>query len=186
VKKHKSLPPRRDSRITSQYIPADGSVVISVARGWTGSGEVLYRLEAEKIAGALEDRKELAVIVNNLGLLLLAQLTGFNLADSLDKLPAAMAEWAHIDVKSLKQDDAQEALKIAQARLREMHSGHGVGDANDGPGDWSDCPCNGGTDQTICASAGCGFCHASEAMRDPDAQVHAQEKVAVESGWVEL
>lgn len=163
MKKHRALPGRRDTRITSQYIPADGSIVIGVARGWTGAGEVLYRLEAEKLAGMLEDRKELAAVVNNLGLLVLAQLSGFNLAESLDELPKALAQWAHIDIKALMKDDAQEALRIAQATMRALHESHGQGDADDGPSE-SDCGCRGGADQTICASAGCGFCLAAEDM----------------------
>lgn len=165
MRKHKALPPRRESRVVSQYIPADGSIVIGVAKGWTGSGEVLYRLEAEKLAGAIEDRKELAVIVNNLGLLVLAQLCQFNLAENLTELPKALAKWAHIDMKALKAEDEKdqiaEALAIAQKTLRDKHANHGHGTADDGPSD-SDCGCRGGADQMICASAGCGFCLAQK------------------------
>jgi hypothetical protein len=164
-KHHKSygLPPRRDTRITSQYIPKDGSMVISVARGFTGAGEVLYRIDAEKLAGAIEDRKELAVIVNNLGLLVLAQLCGFNLADSLDEIPKALAQWAHIDVKQLVQDDTEEALRIAQ---RTIHGKHGQPDSSGAAPAESDCGCRGeGPNQTICASFGCGFCSAAETSK---------------------
>lgn len=154
------LPPRRDCRITSQYIPSTGDIVIGVARGFTGSGEVLLKLEPEKLAGAVEDRRELAVIINNLGLLALAQLTGFNLAENLEGLPKALAKWAHIDRKVLERADAAEALRIAQQTI---HSGHGNNDAGDGP-DGSDCGCNGTDQQTICAEFGCGFCLEAEAM----------------------
>lgn len=161
MKRH-NMPNRRDSRITSQYVPADGSIVIGVARGFTGAGEVLYRIDAEKLAGAMEDRKELAVIVNNLGLLVLAQLCGFNLADSLDELPKALATWGHIDVKELERDekaDIAAALAIAQ---KTVHGEHGrESTPGDGP-DEPDCPCRGTPEQTICAGVGCGFCKAAD------------------------
>lgn len=174
MKKHKALPARRDTRITSQYIPKDGSMVISVARGWTGAGEVLYRIDAEKLAGAIEDRKELAVIVNNLGLLVLAQLSGFNLADTLEGLPKSLAQWAHIDVAALVKDDAQEALHIAQQTI---HGKHGRGTEGGGPAE-PDCECNGTETQTICARFGCGFCGATEARKAND--VH--DELVGESG----
>lgn len=160
MKKTKALPPRRDTRITSQYIPADGSTVISVARGWTGAGEVLYRIDQEKLAGAIEDRRELGVIVNNLGLLVLAQLCQFNLANSLDGIGAALATWGHIPVKeALAQDKIDEALAIAR---RTIHGKHGIESTpGDGP-DEPECACTGGADQTICAGVGCGFCRAAE------------------------
>jgi hypothetical protein len=166
VKKRQHFPPRRDSRITSQYIPDTGDILIGVARGITGGGEILYRIEPEKLAGAIEDRKELAVIVNNLGLLVLAQLSGFNLAESLDDLPRALAKWGHIEKEfdaAQAEKQVAEALAIAQKTLRDQHFDHGQGDADDGPSD-SDCGCRGGADQTICASAGCGFCRAAEDM----------------------
>jgi len=154
MKKHKALPPRRDTRITSQYVPADGSIVISVARGWTGAGEVLYRLESEKLAGIVEDRKELAVLINNLGLLVLAQLTGFNLAETLEELPKAIAKWGHIDVEALKMDDVEDALRIA-------HSTHGQHPEEDSEG--AACECTGTTAQTVCSDlAHCYYCHQAE------------------------
>lgn len=167
MKKHKKLPPRRDARIVSQYVPADGSVVISVARGWTGAGEVLYRIEADKLAGAIEDRRELAVIVNNLGLLVLAQLCSFNLAESLDELPKALAVWGHIDVKQLKVDDAQEALRIAQRTVHGVHGHHCGLDAPDfAKGETCDCACDctGTAQQIVCASNGCDLCNANERL----------------------
>lgn len=168
MKRH-NLPARRDSRITSQYIPESGDIVIGVARGFTGSGEVLYRIGAEKLAGAIEDRKELAVIVNNLGLLVLAQLCGFNLAESLDELPKALAAWGHIDVKTLIEDDeamrikevTAEALRIAQRTVHGRH-GHRCGlDAPDfAKGETCSCicECGGTSEQAVCAGNGCELC----------------------------
>lgn len=162
MKRHK-WPPRRDSRITSQFIPETGDILIGVARGITGSGEILYRLEPDKLAGAIEDRKELAVIVNNLGLLVLAQLSGFNLAESLDELPKAIAKWAHIDVQALKKDeqaDMAEALRIAQKTVHGMHGHHCGLDAPDfAKGETCDCVCSctGTLDQTICEQH-CDLC----------------------------
>lgn len=173
MKRHKQLPPRRDTRITSQYIPADGSIVISVARGWTGAGEILYRLEAEKLAGAIEDRKELAVIVNNLGLLVLAQLSGFNLADSLDELPKALAEWGHIDVKALtdaeEADNIQKALTIAQKTVHQMHGHEGGCEAREqARGECTcKCDCEGTEGQIICAQY-CDLCRDNEQLRALD------------------
>jgi hypothetical protein len=173
VKKRKAWPARQDSRITSQYIPDTGDIVIGVARGFTGAGEVLYKLTPEVLAGAIEDRRELAVIVNNLGLLVLAQLSGFNLAESLDDLPRALAKWGHMEKEfneAQMEQQKVEALAIAQKTMRDMHSGHGQGDAEDGPSD-SDCGCRGdGADQTICASAGCGFCLAAETQNERQRQ----------------
>jgi hypothetical protein len=169
VRKRSNWPARQDSRITSQYIPETGDIVIGVARGFTGAGEVLYRLTPEVLAGAIEDRKELAVIVNNLGLLVLAQLSGFNLAESLDDLPRALARWGHMEKEfdeTQREKQMAEALAIAQ---RTMHKDHGKPsnpeDPESGPAD-GDCPCRGTADQTVCASAvGCGFCAAAEAQR---------------------
>lgn len=168
MKKHRSLPARQDTRITSQFIPQDGSIVISVARGWTGAGEVLYRIDAEKLAGAIEDRKELAVIVNNLGLLVLAQLCGFNLADTLEAMPKALAQWAHIDVKALLRDDGIDAaLAIAQ---KTVHGAHGCQCEAQDPakGEVCDCTCVciGGPGQTICANLGCSLCQADQLKVD--------------------
>lgn len=123
MKKRKAWPARQDSRITSQYIPDTGDIVIGVARGFTGAGEVLYKLTPEVLAGAIEDRKELAVIVNNLGLLVLAQLTGFNLAESLEDLPRAIAKWGHMEKEFNEvQAEAQkaEALRIAQETMARL------------------------------------------------------------------
>lgn len=116
MKKRNAWPARRDSRVTSQFIPETGDIVIGVARGITGSGEVMYKITPEVLAGAIEDRKELAVIVNNLGLLVLSQLCGFNLAESLDYLPRVLAKWGHMEkafnaVAAEKQ--VAEALAIA-------------------------------------------------------------------------
>lgn len=167
MKKHHKLSTRRDTRITSQFIPQDGSIVISVARGWTGAGEVLYRIDAEKLAGAIEDRKELAVIVNNLGLLVLAQLTGFNLADTLEALPKSLAAWGHIDVKVLIKDDTAEALRIAQMA---MHGAHGdINQPDKAPNQM--CECLGTVHQTICAEW-CSLCRAAQLEVD-----NVQEKL---------
>lgn len=157
---------RRDSRITSTYSPETGEILIGVARGFTGAGEVLYRIDAEKLAGAVEDRAELAVIVNNLGLLVLAQLTGFNLAESLEELPKALAKWAHIDIKALRAAEdrdvlAQKALAIAQKTVHGKH-GHSCGlDAPDfvkGETCECTCECTGTPAQTVCVANGCRLC----------------------------
>jgi hypothetical protein len=169
VKKRKAWPARQDSRITSQYIPDTGDIVIGVARGFAGAGEVLYKLTSEVLAGAIENRKELAVIVNNLGLLVLAQLSGFNLAESLDDLPRALAKWGHMEkefTEVQREKQMTEALAIAQ---KTVHKGHGKAhEDGDGPVD-SDCPCRDMSNQTICASAvGCGFCLAAIDMKAKD------------------
>lgn len=162
--KRRDWPARRDSRITSQYNPTNGEMLIGVARGYTGGGEVLYRIDAEKLAGALEDRKELAVIVNNLGLLVLAQLCGFNLAESLDDLPKAMAVWGHIDIKALKQDDAAGALRIAQRTLHQVH-GHSCDPDGHAVECHCKCECEGTASQTICAEW-CALCRAAALETD--------------------
>jgi hypothetical protein len=42
-----------------------------------------------------------------------------------------------------------------------QHDSHGRGAEADGP-DGSDCPCRTGTDRTLCAATGCGFCRVSK------------------------
>lgn len=167
MKKRSTWPPRRDSRITSQYIPESGDIVIGVARGITGAGEILYKLTSETLAGAIDDRKELAVIVNNLGLLVLAQLAGFNLAESLDDLPSALAKWGHMEKEFnevQQQKQIAEALAIAQKTVHGQH-GHKCGlDAPDfAKGEQCECICEciGTSEQTICAGVGCDFCRAN-------------------------
>lgn len=134
MKKRKDWPARRDCRLTSQYVPDDGSIVIGVAKGGvSGAGEVMYRLESEKLAGAIEDRKELAVIVNNLGLLALSALCGFNLAESLEELPKSLAKWGHIDVAALTAEDkTEEALRIAQKTMADLAEKTECGKESDG------------------------------------------------------
>jgi hypothetical protein len=164
MKKRQHFPPRRDSRITSQYIPDTGDILIGVARGFTGGGEILYRIEPEKLAGAIEDRRELAVIVNNLGLLVLAQLSGFNLAESLDDLPRALAKWGHIEKEfdaAQAEKQVAEALAIAQKTVHQLHGHDGGCDAPDrikGEPCVCKCECAGTEAQTICANNGCELC----------------------------
>jgi hypothetical protein len=184
VKKRKTWPARQDSRITSQFIPDTGDIVIGVARGFTGAGEVLYKLTPEVLAGAIEDRKELAVIVNNLGLLVLAQLSGFNLAESLDDLPRALAKWGHMEKEfdeAQQEKQAQEALAIAQKTVHGKH-GHYCGlDAPDfAKGETCECICECTTTsaQTICANNGCELCRAME----PNEGQHSSADGIVDDG----
>lgn len=171
MKKRPHFPPRRDSRITSQYIPDTGDIIVGVARGITGGGEILYRIEPEKLAGAIEDRRELAVIVNNLGLLVLAQLSGFNLAESLDDLPRALAKWGHMEKEfdaTLAEKRVAEALAIAQKTVHQMHGHDGGCEAPDrakGEPCVCKCECTGTPNQTICAQW-CDLCKESDEGRD--------------------
>lgn len=184
MKKRNAWPARRDSRITSQFVPDTGDIVIGVAKGITGSGEILYRITPEVLAGAIEDRKELAVIVNNLGLLVLAQLSGFNLAESLEDLPRALAKWGHME-KEFNEVAAEkqvaEALAIAQKTIHQMHGHQGGCEAPDrakGEPCVCKCECYDTAVQTICAQW-CELCGAA------DGRINEQERLAVQAGWVE-
>jgi hypothetical protein len=167
MKKRNGWPARQDSRITSQYVPDTGDIVIGVARGFTGAGEVLYKLTPEVLAGAIEDRRELAVIVNNLGLLVLAQLSGFNLAESLDDLPRALAKWGHMEkefTEAQREKQMAEALAIAQKTVHGMH-GHSCDPDNGIECSGCVCECTGTPSQMICAKW-CTLCKESDEGHD--------------------
>jgi len=170
--KKRTRPETKRTTITSVYDTKTGQVLIGVDRGtYATVGQVLYRLEPEKLAGAVEDRKELAVIVNNLGLLVLAQLTGFNLAESLDGFGAALAKWGHIDVKQLTESDTDDKVREAAALViaqKTVHGKHGHRCGPDAP-DFSkgetcecECECTGTPEQTVCATNGCDLCYGDD------------------------
>lgn len=156
-------PDRRDVGIVSAYNPENGEVVVAVRRGlFAAAQDILYKIQPEVLAGACGDRKQLATIINNVGLMVVSQLCGFNLAESLDEMPKSIAKWGHIDLAALRQDDKddaeREAAALRTAQLA-MHRGHGSGAVYAGPST-EDCSCRTSSAQTICAEAGCGFCKA--------------------------
>lgn len=135
-------PERRSVTLTSAYLPGTGQVVLDVTRGaFGGSNGVLYKLDETVLAGAIEHTRELAVVINNVGLLVLSQLIGFTLGDSLEGLPAAIAKWAHIDVAELKRLAAEEAEDEARTSGGDESPDGGVrseGRGNEGGGGSSD------------------------------------------------
>lgn len=90
--------------------PHLGEVVFGVRTGQYGHPTTtVLRIEAERIAGAVEDGSELGEVVTQLGLLTLAALLRFNLAEGPDELARRFAKWAGIDLSKLKKEAEQEA-----------------------------------------------------------------------------
>jgi hypothetical protein len=112
----------------------------------------MIRVTEDELVAALDSTKEFAPVLTKLGILVLAQLTGFNLALGPDALIEHAARWAGVDVKGLR-----------EAAAAERHKGHGAGTADDGP-DEPDCPCRDGQLQAECAGHGCGFCLAAQSQ----------------------
>ncbi len=176
--KKRRTEPQRDIRVTSR-LQADGEMLISVARGKYSTGsEVLYRVEREKLLGAIKDKKELATIVNNLGLLALAQLCGFNLANSLEGMSEKLAEWGHIKLDK-PSPTPEEALMIAQ---RTVHGRHGCTCDLAAPMEECHCTCvcADTSVQTICAGIGCMIC--KRADKALTAEAHEGHRNASEVG----
>lgn len=104
---------RADAPVTAIRLVADGEIAIGIRRGLFGHpGTVMLRVDDAAIVGCVEDRSELAKLVNNVGLLVVSQLFGHNLAEGVEGLGASVAKWAGINLEALKReaeaDDAQE------------------------------------------------------------------------------
>lgn len=115
--KRLTAPKRCDVQVVSVVDPVSGDIHIGTRRGaFGGNDEVLYTAKAEDIAGACEDVSELAKLINNLGMLVLAKLTGFDLVEGKpEEWPAAIARWAHLDLQGLQAADEAESLSIRSA-----------------------------------------------------------------------
>ncbi len=93
---------KADTNIRMVRTPENG-VALGVRHGLIGHPqEVVLQVTGEKIVGGVEDVQELAEVVNQVGLLTLASLLRFNLADGPEELARALARWAGIDLKALK------------------------------------------------------------------------------------
>lgn len=93
---------RADVNLIALNRPSDDEVLIGVRQGVFGHpGNVLLRVDYTSVVGCVEDKAELGKLVNNLGILALSQLIGYNLAEGLDNFGKAFANWAQIDLEEL-------------------------------------------------------------------------------------
>jgi len=116
--KKKNRPETRTTAISSHFNNETGEMSVIVKRGaLSSSGAVMYKLDRTTLEAMAHptERQALAVAVNNLGLLVLSQLTGFSLAENLDKLGPWIRKWAHLGPAPKLTDD--QILAIAQKNL---------------------------------------------------------------------
>lgn len=100
---------RADAPVTAVRRVAEGEIAIGIRRGLFGHpGTVLLRINDASIVGCVEDKAELAKFVNNVGLLVTAQLFKHSLADGIEDLGKSIAKWAGIDLEALAKAAAEE------------------------------------------------------------------------------
>lgn len=110
---------RADANIV--LLREDGEVVVVPRRGLFGHARApVFRIPDEQVVGAVEDLSELGGICTKLGVMVLAQLVGHNLAYGSDGLARALVKWAGIDLEALKKE-------IADERADEGGAGGGAG-----------------------------------------------------------
>lgn len=109
--------------------PGD-DVILGVRRGLIGHPHSpIFRIKEEDIVGAIEKVEELGGIVTKIGVLVLAQLVGHNLAMGSDGLAKKLAAFARIDLAQLEKDATEEAadealaMEIARAKVASQTSG---------------------------------------------------------------
>lgn len=104
---------RTDAPITALRLEAKGEIVIGVRRGLFGHpNDVVLRVDDTSIVGCVEDRAELAKLVNNVGLLVVSQLFRHDLAEGVDGLGKSIATWAGIDLDKLAAEAAADDAPV--------------------------------------------------------------------------
>lgn len=107
---------RADVSITAMRLDSEGEVVIGVRYGLFGHPRnVMLRIDDEALVGCVEDRAELAKLVNNVGILVTSQLFGHNLAEGIEKLGETVALWAGIDLDKLRAEAAASEIPVPLA-----------------------------------------------------------------------
>lgn len=101
---------RADLAVTALRREIDGEIVIGVRKGLFGHpGTVILRVDDASLVGCVEDREELAKLVNNVGILAVSQLFNHNLAEGIEGLAKTIVRWAGIDLEALKAEAEQDA-----------------------------------------------------------------------------
>lgn len=72
----------------------------------------MVTITEDELVAALDSTKEFAPVLTKIGIVALAQLTGFPLALGPDALIEHVATWAGVDVKGLRAAAADEAAKV--------------------------------------------------------------------------
>lgn len=105
---------RADAPVIAIRRVQQGEIAIGIRRGLFGHpGTVLLRVDDASIVGCTEDNTELAKLVNNIGLLVAAQLFGHDLTKGVEGLGKSIATWAGIDLEALAKaaaDDTDEVI----------------------------------------------------------------------------
>lgn len=126
-KQRKTFPVRNDCHIVSVLDQMTGKMHFGVRRGaFGGSDEVGITLNPEDLAGAIENVAEMAKLINNLGIMVMAKLIDFDLArlaGEPELWPKQFAQWAHIDVEALLKEAAEEEPEAVRSSTAEVAFG---------------------------------------------------------------
>jgi hypothetical protein len=141
----------------------EGNTIFGMRTGLFGHPTTtVLRVPDETVVGAIEDAQELGSMVTQVGMLVMASLFNYNLAFGVEGLAKKMAAWAGIDVEALKKAAEEEVAETEKAQL--AAEGKVIEVDEDG-------------DEVVRPVSEDG---------DSEARIHEQERLAVESGWVDL
>lgn len=97
---------RKKLKTTTQLVAirrtSQGETIIGVQKGLFGHpGTVILRIDDASLVGCVEDRAELAKLVNNVGILAVSQLFRHDLSQGVEGLAKTIVAWAGIDLDKL-------------------------------------------------------------------------------------
>lgn len=111
---------RADVGVVAMRLVQEEELVFFVRRGLFGhKNNVLLRVNDIELAGCAEDPSELAKLVNNVGILVVSQMFGHNLAEGVTTLGKTVAAWAGIDLTGLHAEAAAEEQPALPAPTEE-------------------------------------------------------------------
>lgn len=105
---------RADAPVTAIRRAMQGEIVIGVRKGLFGHpGTVILKIDDASLVGCVEDRAELAKLVNNVGLLVVAQLFRHDLTQGIEGLAKTIVAWAGIDLEALQKAAEEDPERIS-------------------------------------------------------------------------
>ena len=90
--------------LVSTQVEGKDELYISISGGrYSTVSRVGLKLAHEELVGGIEDANEMGAIVVKIGILAASALIGYNLANGVEGLAKAFAEWAGVDVDALNE-----------------------------------------------------------------------------------
>ena len=84
-------------------LPGQDSAYLSVSGGkYASINRIGLRIPHEELVGAIEDQTEMGNLVIKVGVIALATLVNYPLAEGPEKLAEKLATWAGVDLEALK------------------------------------------------------------------------------------